>query len=118
MAVRSLLEEPAATRIELRSPASDANPYWAVASLLAAVVAGIDEAEEPPAKGFGNQYGVGPRLPGTLAEAVEAARADTAIRKILGDGAAHDFAALAESEWTAYVTEVTTWEQDRYLARF
>ena len=89
-----------------------------MAALLAAVVAGIDEAEEPPAKGAANQYGVGPRLPGTLAEAIAAARADTAITKILGDGAAHDFAALAESEWTAYVSEVTSWEQDRYLARF
>jgi glutamine synthetase len=60
VAVRSLLETPEATRIELRSPAADANPYWAVASALAAVIAGIDEAEEPPAKGSGNLYGVGP----------------------------------------------------------
>ena len=42
-AVRSLIEaDPAATRIELRSGASDANPYWLVASALAAVVAGLE----------------------------------------------------------------------------
>ncbi|MEX3650665.1 glutamine synthetase family protein, partial [Mycolicibacterium porcinum] len=41
-AVRSLVEaDPSATRIELRSGASDSNPYWLVASALAAVVAGI-----------------------------------------------------------------------------
>mgnify|MGYP001007972370 CR=1 FL=1 len=37
VSVRSLIETPAATRIELRTPSSDANPYWATASLLAAV---------------------------------------------------------------------------------
>ncbi|MGY4708847.1 hypothetical protein ACXDF8_04660 [Mycolicibacterium sp. CBM1] len=37
-AVRSLVEDPpSATRIELRSGASDANPYWLNASALAAV---------------------------------------------------------------------------------
>ena len=36
-AVRSLIEpDPAATRIELRSGGSDANPYWLIASALAA----------------------------------------------------------------------------------
>jgi len=41
-AVRSLIEpEPAASRVELRSGASDANPYWLIASALAAVVAGL-----------------------------------------------------------------------------
>ena len=33
---------PTATRIELRSGASDANPYWLIASALAAVVAGLE----------------------------------------------------------------------------
>ena len=40
-AVRSLVEEaPEASRIELRSGASDSNPYWLIASALAAVIAG------------------------------------------------------------------------------
>ncbi len=117
VAIRSLIETPAATRIELRSPASDANPYWAVAAALAAVVAGIDDATEPPAKGEGNQYGAGEPLPSTLAEAVAAARSDQAIAKILGESAVQDFSTLAESEWRAFVTEVTTWEQERYLHR-
>jgi glutamine synthetase len=117
VAVRSLVETPAASRIELRTPAADANPYWAVAGALAAVLAGIDAGEEPPAKGFGNQYGVGAPLPRTLAEAVAATRADTALTKILGELPLHDYTALAESEWTAFTTEVTTWEQDRYLHR-
>jgi glutamine synthetase len=117
VAVRSLLETPEATRIEVRSPAADANPYWVVASVLAAVVAGIDAATEPAPKGSGNLYGTGPALPGTLLEAVRAARADRTIAGILGERASHDFAVLAESEWTAWATEVTSWERDRYLRR-
>ena len=42
-AVRSLIEpDPSASRIELRSGASDANPYWLIASALAAVIAGLE----------------------------------------------------------------------------
>lgn len=117
VAVRSLVGKPAATRIELRTPAADSNPYWAVAGALAAVVAGIDEAVEPPEKGGGNRYGVGPALPSTLLDAVRAARADREVTAILGEPAVADFTAVAESEWTAFTTEVTTWEQDRYLRR-
>jgi glutamine synthetase len=115
VAVRSLLESPEASRIEVRTPAADANPYWVVASVLAAVVAGLDAAEEPAAKGSGNLYGTGPALPATLLEAVAAARADHAVRALLGDQAAEDFAVISESEWTAWSTEVTSWERDRYL---
>ena len=52
-AVRSLVEaDPAATRIELRSGASDANPYWLIASALAAVVAGLEaKRNTPPSTG-------------------------------------------------------------------
>ena len=32
VSIRSLIESPNATRIELRTPASDANPYWAAAA--------------------------------------------------------------------------------------
>jgi glutamine synthetase len=88
-----------------------------VAAVLAAAIAGIDAGAEPVAKGTGNLYGTGPALPGTLIDAVRAARADHAVTAILGETAAHDFAALAESEWTAYTSEVTTWERDRYLRR-
>ncbi|HTY73890.1 MAG TPA: glutamine synthetase family protein [Actinomycetes bacterium] len=115
-AVRSLIEAPEATRIELRTPAADANPYWAVAAALAAVVAGLESAAEPPSRRAGDLYaGGGPPLPATLGEAVDAARADSRIAEILGEDAVHDFLVLAESEWSAYSREVTQWERDRYL---
>ena len=117
-AVRSLIEaEAAATRIELRSGASDANPYLLIASALAAVVAGIEaKATPPPARG-GNLYTEGVPLPESLGVAIELATRDDTILEILGADSVLDFAALARSEWVEYSNEVSDWERRRYLGR-
>ncbi|MGO4443581.1 glutamine synthetase family protein [Mycobacterium sp. 2YAF39] len=117
-AVRSLVEaDPSATRIELRSGASDANPYWLIASALAAVIAGIEgKATPPPAQG-GNLYVKGDPLPESLGVALELATRDDTIADILGAHSLRDFAALARSEWVEYSNEVSDWERRRYLAR-
>jgi len=117
VAVRSILADPAASRIEVRTPGADANPYWVVASVLAAAVVGIDEAADPGPKREGNLYGAGRPLPATLPDALRAARTDGAVRAVLGEAAADDFAVVAGSEWTAWTREVTQWERDRYLRR-
>jgi glutamine synthetase len=115
VAVRSLLSTPAATRIELRTGAADAQPHWAIASLLAAVAAGIEDRLDPGPRGEGNLYGTGSPLSGTLAEAAAAARADHTIAEILGVDAVHDYAALADLEWQAFIGSVGEWDRDRYL---
>ncbi len=117
-AVRSLIEpEPSATRIELRSGASDANPYWLIASALAAVVAGLEaKRNAPPAHG-GNLYTEGVPLPESLGVAIELATRDDTILEILGADSVLDFAALARSEWAEYSNEVSDWERRRYLNR-
>jgi glutamine synthetase len=113
--VRSLVEGDRSTRIELRTPGADANPYWAAAALLGAVVAGLEENEEPAPRGVGNLYGVGVPLPRIPPAAVELARADKRITDILGDDAVHDYTLLVERDWEAYISTVTGWERDRYL---
>jgi glutamine synthetase len=117
-AVRSLIEpDPSATRIELRSGASDANPYWLTASALAAVVAGLEARRNaPPALG-GNLYTDGVPLPESLGVAIELATRDDTILEILGSDSVLDFAALARSEWAEYTSEVSDWERRRYLSR-
>ena len=117
-AVRSLIEpEPAASRVELRSGASDANPYWLIASALAAVVAGLEARRNaPPALG-GNLYTEGVPLPESLGVAIELATRDDTILEILGADSVFDFAALARSEWVQYSNEVSDWERRRYLVR-
>lgn len=115
-AVRSLVEEsPAGTRIELRSGAADANPYWLVASALAAVIAGIESGRRPPPAGSGNLYGKGSPLPQSLGTALELAAHDDTIAGILGPESVADFIAIARSEWQAYSGHVSDWELRRYL---
>jgi len=117
-AVRSLVEsDPSATRIELRSGASDANPYWLIASALAAVIAGLESKATPPPAEGGNLYVKGVRLPESLGVALELATRDDTIAEILGADSVQDFAALARSEWVEYSNEVSDWERKRYLAR-
>jgi glutamine synthetase len=114
-AVRSLVESGPATRIELRTPGADANPYWSVAALLATVIAGIEDKEGLAPRGSGDLYGTGQPLPRTPAEAVELARADKRIAGLLGEDAVHDYTLLVQQDWLAYITTVTGWERDRYL---
>lgn len=117
-AVRSLVEtDPSATRIELRSGASDANPYWLIASALAAVIAGLEAKSTPPPAEGGNLYIKGVPLPESLGVALELATRDDTIADILGVDSVRDFAALARSEWVEYSNEVSDWERKRYLTR-
>jgi glutamine synthetase len=117
-AVRSLIEpDPSATRIELRSGASDANPYWLIAAALAAVIAGLEAKRIPPAIQGGNLYGAGVPLPESLGVAIELATRDDTIAEILGADSVSDFASLARSEWAEFSTEVSEWERRRYLGR-
>jgi glutamine synthetase len=116
-AVRSLVEaSPSATRIELRTGASDANPYWLVASALAAVIAGLEAGRRPPDPASGNLYGQGAPLPESLGTALALATQDDTILDILGADSVLDFASIARSEWVQYQSHVSDWERDRYLA--
>jgi glutamine synthetase len=116
-AVRSLVDEsPSATRIELRTGASDANPYWLVASALAAVIAGLEAGRRPQEAASGNLYGKGSPLPESLGTALALATQDDTILEILGTDSVLDFAAIACSEWLQYQSHVSDWERRRYLA--
>lgn len=117
-AVRSLIEDaPEATRIELRTGGADANPYWLVASALAAVVAGLEAGRRPPLAEGGNLYGTGTALPESLGVAIALATQDDTIGEILGEESVLDFAAIARSEWIEYSAHVSDWERNRYLSR-
>ncbi|OBB62043.1 glutamine synthetase [Mycobacterium sp. 852013-51886_SCH5428379] len=115
-AVRSLIDDdPSATRIELRTGASDANPYWLIAATLAAIVAGLDAGHPPPVRGHGNLYSDGAPLPETLSLAIDLAAQDDTIADILGEASVSDFLAIARSEWHGYSRHVSDWERRRYL---
>ena len=114
-AIRSLIEGENSTRIELRTGASDANPYWAIAGMLAAVCAGIESKADPGTVMSGNLYESGVALPTTLIESVAAFKADTTIQAILDADVCNDLCVISEREWNAFVSAVTQWDYDRYL---
>ncbi len=116
VAIRSLIETPSATRVELRTGAADAEPHWVIAAALAAIIAGLQgEPADPGEPGQGNLYGTGEPLPSNLAEGIAAARADAVITEILGEDAVHDYTRLAQYEWETFLGAVTDWDRDRYL---
>jgi len=115
VAVCALLESPASARLELRTPGADAQPHWAIAGVLAAILAGIDAAEDPGEPVTGDGYGQGVPLPATLADGIAAARSDLAAVEVLGADAVHDLTTLAAAEWRAFTGTVSQWDRDRYL---
>jgi glutamine synthetase len=115
VAVRALLESPASARLELRTPGADAQPHWAIAGVLAAILAGIEADADPGEPVTGDGYLQGAPLPATLADGIAAARADHAVVELLGADAVHDLATLATAEWRVFAGSVSQWDRDRYL---
>jgi glutamine synthetase len=114
------------TRIEYRSPDSAANPYLAFAVILAAGLAGIENGYELPAEASENLFamdesslrelGIAP-LPSNLSDAVDAMEASELVRTTLGEHVFEWFIRNKRAEWSAYKSEVTSFELQRYLPR-
>ena len=124
-ALRLIGDDPGSFRIEHRVPGADANPYLALAAMVAAGLDGI-ERELPLAHApiVGSAYGrdeLEP-LPTTLAEANARMREHTAYAtRLLGEGFVEHF--LATRDWEARQApaetdgrdQISTWELQRYL---
>ena len=113
-----------ATRIELRSPDPSCNPYLALASILGAILDGVENKIEPPQPVEENIYEMTPKelknaniesLPGTLYEAIELLKQDEVVKDSLGEHIYHEFRLAKGVEWDRYRTYVTQWELDSYL---
>jgi len=75
---------PAARRIEHRVSGGDNNPYLALAVILGAALAGIEDAVDPPAPITGNAYDLDlPQLAGDWSGAIDAFAADPFIARVL-----------------------------------
>ncbi|MES2263840.1 MAG: type III glutamate--ammonia ligase [Pseudomonadota bacterium] len=114
-------------RIEWRLPDSSANPYLALAGVIAAGLDGVERAlqvDEPLSRdiyemGEEERAALGLRmLPQNLGMAAAALRADTVLAEALGQAFVHEFAALKSAEWNEYSQHVSAWETARYLDRF
>lgn len=105
-------------RFEHRVPGGDANPYLAVAGILAAGLHGLDAGLEPPAAVRGDPAAAGaPRLPATLREARDRWSASPITRAAFGDEVVRHLARAATVELEAFDGAVTDWERERGFER-
>jgi glutamine synthetase len=114
-----------ATRIEYRSPDAACNPYLAFACMLAAGLEGVEKGLTVPEPIEENVYDLteGERkarginnLPGSLAEAIDAAEGSELLRRCLGDHLHESLLLNKRIEWAKFRAHVTDWETNRYLA--
>lgn len=112
------------TRVELRSVDPSANPYLAVAGVLAAGLDGIKNKIEPPMPVDRNIYAMNEDerkengiedLPSTLHNALKLLREDDVIVNAMGPHLYNSFMEAKRLEWEAYRQEVSQWERDQYL---
>ena len=105
-------------RIEHRVAGGDANPYLAVAAILAAGLHGVEHELPLPPEQRGDAGGsAAPRLPPTLREAVERFADGAVARKSLGDAVVGHYAHAAREELSAFDRAVTDWERVRGFER-
>lgn len=102
------------TRIEIRIGDGAANPYLAVAALLAAGLDGLERDLTPPAPITGDRGGDGTPLPTTLGAALTALETDKPLAHALGERFTEVFTALKRQELARFERAVTDWEFHEY----
>ena len=117
----------AGTRIEVRCPDPTANPYLAIALMLASGLDGIKKGLTPPPPVNRNIFkltqsemdslGVS-SLPGNLFEALQFYKGDTLVKETLGDHIFNIYYDFKKKEWDNYRTAVHPWEINEYLTRY
>jgi glutamine synthetase len=118
--VRIPPERGGATRVEIRVADGAANPYLAIAAVLAAGADGVREGLTPPRPVDGDAYRadhalLGPALPTSLDAALDALEGDTVLRRALGPQIVETFLAVKRFEIERHRAWVSDWEIAEYL---
>jgi glutamine synthetase len=118
--VRIPPERGGAARIEIRVADGAANPYLAIAAVLATGAHGVREGLTPPRPVEGDAYHadrelIGPPLPASLDVALDALERDTVLRRALGPQIVETFLAVKRFEVERHRTWVSDWEIAEYL---
>lgn len=117
-AVRVINDYEKSTRLEMRVPGADANPYLAMAACLASGLYGIKnnlklDIEETIGNGYENR--LSEKLPANLAEATARMKNSKIAHELFGDGFVDHFTGTREWECREYAKAVTNWELQRYF---
>jgi glutamine synthetase len=113
-----------ANRVEFRSAGADANPYLAIAAIVAAGVDGLESKRTLPPQAVGDMYtspGDSPALPTSLEESV-AAFTGSALADTLGSSFSENYVVMAQNEMALCAEPmagdpdvITDWERARFL---
>lgn len=115
------------TRVEHRLPDPSANPYLALAVMLAAGLDGIESQADWREPVHANIWEMSFRerrrlriddLPRDLNEACDELEKDDVVRDALGEHITAHFLAAKRAEWGEYSGAVHRWEVERYLAKY
>ena len=113
-----------ATRVEKRDAGADCNPYYLLATDIAAGLDGVEQGLEPSPMCEGNGYedtDAAP-IPTDLGTAIELARGSDWLKGVMGDLNWELFLQMCERELQFYTdfidNQVTQIERDRYLSNF
>ncbi|MFF3419969.1 glutamine synthetase family protein [Streptomyces sp. NPDC002698] len=114
--VRIPPERGSGARLELRLGDASANPYLLIAGTIAAALLGVRAGEEPeaPLEGYGYDTARSALLPTSLAAALDALEADTALTDILGKDFTSSFLTYKRDEVERFGRHVTDWEFTEY----
>ncbi|MGE7621743.1 type I glutamate--ammonia ligase [Viridibacillus sp. NPDC096237] len=115
------------TRVEVRSVDPAANPYLAMAVILEAGLAGIEQKLTPPAAVDRNIYVMDAKeraehgitnLPANLDAALIALANDEVAKAALGEHIYANFMEAKEIEFDMFRTQVHPWEREQYLKMY
>ncbi len=115
------------TRAELRMPDPSANPYLALAVMIASGLDGVARGLTPPPPINRNIYEMSVRdrrthkvkdLPFNLREAMATLKRDRLVVDALGEHAYRSFVEAKTAEYDDYRVSVHDWELERYLAEY
>ncbi len=115
------------TRIEVRSVDPAANPYLAMAVMLASGMDGVKNKMTPPTPTDRNIYVMDKKereeegvldLPANLKDALDVMSEDEIITAALGEHALEHFIEAKEIEWDMFRTQVHPWEREQYMSLY
>ncbi len=108
---------PEHSRIECRRPGADANPYLALAVLIASACDGIhhESAPLPPLEGDVSDRADLLALPNSLESALNVFRSDDVLRAELGEDFSKYYEISRAWELRAWQRAVSDWERERYV---
>ncbi|MDB4223225.1 glutamine synthetase family protein [Granulosicoccus sp.] len=120
VALRIIEGSETATRVEKRDAGADCNPYFLLASDIAAGLDGIEQSMEPSEMTTGNGYEVedAAPIPTDLTTAIQLARGSDWLKGVMGEHMYEISMQQSERELEFFAQQVTDVETARYLGSF